>query len=87
MNHVRHGEIKLTSSGVYFGSNTPGVSYSELFAFLYERYGEPQRQDDPEDELRYAFFYTKDAKTVILLEQTTYKGIKASHVQYTENLQ
>ena len=77
---------KLVSSGVYFNKSTTGVSFSELRAFLAERYGMPQTEGGEFSEnTSYAFFYSKDARTVILLEQTTYKNVVANHVQYTEN--
>lgn len=77
---------KLTASGVYFNKSTVGVSFSELRSFLAERYGMPQDEGGEYSEnTSYAFFYSKDARTVILLEQTTYKNVNANHVQYTEN--
>ena len=79
-------DSKLVTSGVYFNSKATDLSFSELRAFLSERYGARQDEGgDYSEKTAYEFYYSKDAKTVILLEQTNYKGIDANHVQYTEN--
>lgn len=77
---------ELVASGVYFSKNTTGVSFSELRSFLAERYGMPEKEGGEFSEgTSYALFYSKDSRTAIRLEQTTYNNVSANHVQYTEN--